>query len=61
MKAQNIVIYTVPVEVTDTGIKSLLQNCASSAANYIDVASSSQLQAAFTNIAGSISAIRIAQ
>ena len=61
MKAQNIVIYTVPVEVTDTGIKSLLQNCATSPDKYIDVASSSQLQAAFTNIAGSISAIRVAQ
>ena len=61
MKAQNIIIYTVPVEVTDTGIKTLLQNCASSSANYIDATSSSQLAAAFTNIAGSISAIRIAQ
>ena len=61
MKAQNIVIYTVPVEVTDTNIKTLLQNCASSTSNYIDVSSSSQLQAAFTNIAGSISAIRISQ
>jgi Flp pilus assembly protein TadG len=59
MKAQNIVIYTVPVEVTDTGIKSLLQNCASGADKYIDVSSSSQLQAAFSNIAGSISALRI--
>lgn len=60
MKAAGIIIYTVPVEVTDTNIKSLLQNCASSSDKYIDVSSSSQLQSAFTNIAGSISALRIA-
>jgi Flp pilus assembly protein TadG len=61
MKAQNVVIYTVPVEVTDTNIKSLLQTCASSPSNYIDVTASSQLQAAFTNIAGSIGHLRISQ
>jgi hypothetical protein len=61
MKAQNIVIYTVPVEVTDTGIQTLLQNCASSSADYINVTASSQLAAAFTNIAGSIGHLRIAQ
>ncbi len=61
MKAAGIIIYTVPVEVTDTNIKSLLQTCASSSDKYIDVSSSSQLSAAFANIAGSISAIRISQ
>jgi len=59
MKAQNIVIYTVPVEVTDPTIQTLLQNCASSSSNYINVTSSSQLAAAFTNIAGSIGHLRI--
>jgi Flp pilus assembly protein TadG len=61
MKAQNIVIYTVPVEVTDSGIQTLLQNCASSSADYINVTASSQLAAAFANIAGSIGHLRIAQ
>jgi len=60
MKAQNIVIYTVPVEVTDPTIQSLLQNCASLPGNYINVTASSQLAAAFTNIAGSIGHLRIA-
>ena len=60
MKAQNIVIYTVPVEVTDPTIQSLLQNCASAPGNYINVTASSQLAAAFTNIAGSIGHLRIA-
>lgn len=59
MKNAGVVIYTVPVEVTDTNIKSLLQTCASSSDKYIDVSSSSQLSAAFANIAGSISALRI--
>lgn len=60
MKAAGIVIYTVPVEVTDSGVKTLLSNCASSSDKYIDVSSSSQLQTAFDNIAGSISSLRIA-
>ena len=53
-------IYTVPLEVTDTGIKSLLQGCVTDPANYLDVASSSDLASAFANIAGSISALRVA-
>jgi len=61
MKAQNIIIYTVPVEVTDPTIQSLLQGCATSASNYINVTSSSQLQAAFSNIAGQIGQLRIAR
>lgn len=61
MKAQGIVIYAVPVEVTDATAQSLLQGCASSSSNYINVTASSQLQAAFTNIAGSIGHLRISQ
>lgn len=53
-------IYTVPLEVTDTNIKSLLQGCVTDPGNYLDVASSSQLADAFANIAGSISALRVA-
>ena len=52
-------IYTVPLEVSDAGIKSLLQGCVTDPANYLDVASSSQLADAFANIAGSISALRV--
>ena len=61
MKAAGVVIYTVPVEVTDSSIKSLLQSCASSSDKYIDVSSSSGLSAAFANIAGSISALRVSK
>ncbi len=52
-------IYTVPLEVTDTTIKGLLQGCVTDPANYLDVASSGDLAAAFANIAGSISALRV--
>ena len=54
-----VVIYTVPVEVTDPTVKSLLQNCATSSDKYIDVSSSSGLKAAFANIAGSIGNLRV--
>ena len=60
MKAAGVVVYTVPVEVTDTTVKGLLQGCATSSDKYIDVSSSSGLAAAFANIAGSITALRIA-
>ena len=66
MKTQNvdgtwkINIYTVPLEVTDSGIKSLLQGCVTDPANYLDTTSSSQLAATFQNIAGSIQALRVA-
>ena len=53
-------VYTVPLEVTDGNIKSLLQGCVTDPANYLDVSNSSQLAAAFANIAGSISALRVA-
>ena len=61
MKAAGVVVYTVPLEVTDTTIKSLLQGCASSSDKYLDVSSSSGLSAAFGNIAGSISALRLSK
>ncbi len=59
MKAAGVTIYTVPVEVTDTSIKTLLQGCATTPDKYIDVASSSGLQAAFNSIAGSIGSLRV--
>ena len=60
MKAQKIVIYAVPVEVTDTTAMSLLSGCATDSAHYLNVTSSSDLAAAFASIAGSIGNLRIA-
>ena len=56
----HVIIYTVPVGVTDANIKSRLQTCASKPEYYIDVANASGLQGAFSNIAGSISGLRVA-
>ena len=59
MQTAGVTMYTVPLEVTDTNIKTLLQGCASGNDKYLDVASSSDLAAAFANIAGSISNLRV--
>ncbi len=56
----HVIIYTVPVGVTDANIKSRLQACASKPEYYIDVANAAGLQGAFANIAGSISGLRVA-
>ena len=56
-----IIIYTVPVEVSDTNTKGLLQACATDSNHYIDATSTSALTTAFQNIAGQISALRVAQ
>ena len=59
IKARDIVIYTVRVEVL-SGPSPVLQNCASSPDKYYDVQDVSQLGAAFDAIAGSIDSLRIA-
>ena len=58
MKAKDITIYTVRVEVT-SGSSSLLQNCASTPDKFYDVQNVSTLGAAFDAIAGSIDNLRI--
>jgi Flp pilus assembly protein TadG len=60
MKAQNIVIYTVRVEVT-SGTSTVLKDCASGADKFYDVQDVSQLTAAFDSIAGSIDNLRISK
>jgi Flp pilus assembly protein TadG len=61
MKAKGVVIYAVPMEVTDKTAKKVLQGCASSAENYLAVDKASDLEATFNQIAGSIGNLRIAQ
>lgn len=60
MKAQNIVIYTVRVEVA-AGTSTVLKDCASGADKFYDVQDVSQLSAAFDSIAGSIDNLRISK
>jgi von Willebrand factor type A domain len=58
IKAKDITLYTVRVEVR-SGASAVLQNCASSSDKYYDVQDVSQLTAAFESIAGSIDTLHI--
>ena len=58
MKAQDIQIYTVRVEVNDNNY-SVLQGCATKPENFYDVQSASELNAVFNAIAGDIQNLRI--
>jgi hypothetical protein len=58
IKARDIVVYTVRVEVR-SGESSLLENCASTADKFYDVQDVADLSAAFDSIAGSIDNLRL--
>jgi Flp pilus assembly protein TadG len=60
VKAKNITVYTVRVEVT-TGTSTLLSNCATTPDKFYDVKNVSQLGAAFDAIAGSIDNLRLSK
>ena len=60
MKARNIIIYTVGVQV-DTRTQDILRACATEPANYFNVTSASAIGAAFDRIAGAIENLRIAK
>jgi Flp pilus assembly protein TadG len=60
MKAQNIIIYTVRIDVTGVA-PTVLQNCASKPADFFDVPNVPDLPAVFANIAGDIGHLRISQ
>ncbi len=57
-KAQGVTIYAIRVI---EGNRTLLQNCASSASHYYEVANAAQLTPVFQSIAGRIGAIRLTQ
>ncbi len=58
MKAENIVIYTVRVDVTDNNY-AVLQNCATTPDKFYNVQDATQLNAVFDAIAGAIQNLRI--
>jgi hypothetical protein len=60
IKAKNIYIYTIRVEVT-SGTSALLQNCATQPDMFYDVQNVATLGAAFDAIAGSIANLRISK
>lgn len=59
VKAKGIKIFTVAFQVTDTTIKSILQNCASASTAYFDSTSAADLQTAFQSIGNAITQVRI--
>lgn len=60
MKTQDIVIYTVAVQV-DRDTQAMLETCATSADHYFNVTSASGIAEAFDRIAGSIENLRISR
>ena len=62
LKANGVYVYTISLGTgTTTQIKTLLQNCASSANYYFDSPSSTQLQGIFSAIGDSLSNLRVSQ
>jgi Flp pilus assembly protein TadG len=60
-KSQGIEVFTIAFAVTDTTAKAMLQNCASSTANYFDATSSAALITAFENIAIVLNQLRLSR
>ena len=60
MKAKNIEIYTIRVEV-DTGTSTVLANCASAHDHFYDVKSAADLNSVFQTIAGQIAALHLSK
>lgn len=61
MKAKDIIVYTIAFNNPGAGVKSLLQNCATSTSFYFDAGDSDSLKAAFTAIGGSLSNLRVSR
>lgn len=62
MKAQGIYIYTIALGTdTDATSLALLQNCATSGDYYFNSPSTTQLNAIFSTIAGSLSHLRVSK
>ena len=58
---QGVEVFTITFNVTNSGIKTLMRNCASSDANYFNSPSNSELQAAFRAIASALSNLRLSK
>jgi hypothetical protein len=61
VKAQNILIFTIGFQITDTTTQNLLKNCATKPDMYYNSPSNSQLSSIFQDIAQGLGELRIAQ
>jgi hypothetical protein len=61
MKANKIEIFTVAFMVKSNDAKGLLEGCATDSSHYYDASDSEKLLAAFSNIAQSLSVVRLAE
>ncbi|MGE0182659.1 MAG: hypothetical protein AB7F91_07320 [Parvularculaceae bacterium] len=61
IKKQDIVIYTIAFDVTDTVIKDILSGCATTTSHYFDAADSEALISAFASIANSLRNISLSK
>lgn len=61
VKAEGIMIYTVAFGVSDQGIKTILQNCASSPSKFFDAADTSALNNSFSKIGSELQRVRLMQ
>ena len=59
IKSDGIEVYTIAFEISDTSIKDLLSDCASSTANYFDATDAEELKDAFVAIAGSLTELAL--
>lgn len=61
IKTEKITVYSVAFEVTDTTIKDILRDCASSPSYYFDAKDSGSLTSAFASIAASLRNISLSR
>ncbi|MDX2308112.1 MAG: VWA domain-containing protein [Hyphomicrobium sp.] len=61
IKAKGITVYTVAFDVTDPGIKDILETCASSPSKFFDASDSEELHTAFSTIGSNLAPLRIAR
>lgn len=59
VKDEEITVYTIAYEVTDSSTQSLLQNCASGQSKYFNAQNATELNEAFEEIAASLNDLRI--
>jgi Flp pilus assembly protein TadG len=61
MKAQGVIVYTVLLQETNAGVKTLLRNCATTPDYFFDSPTNAALQTAFQTIGDSLANLRISR